>query len=186
MLKQSVTQRNPGDVAGHPGETLVVKHVGIDHDHCLVRFTMSCRPALFRRIVASASLVPLLASMGLACAQTSSLGKGALFESSRQVANDQARQIESGAAAPLRQVQPPVATGIAPAFQELQGGGQNHGAQDSPFGTGYERRMERAAAAAGLSAGSPARPAAAGAAAGGAGAAGGGQPGGHGSGRGRR
>ena len=186
MLKHSVTQRNPPPLPRHRGETGEAKHGGIDHDHCLVRFVMSSRTALFHRIAAQLSLAPLLAGMSLAAAQQPQLSKGALFESSRQVAADQARQTESRVAPPLREVPPAAPAGIAPALRELTGAGKGHGAQDSPFGTGYERRMERAAAAAGLSGGSPNRPAAAGAAAGGAGAAAGAHAGGQGSGRGRR
>jgi hypothetical protein len=128
-----------------------------------------------------ASLGLSLSGAGLAYAQQPRLGAGALFESSRQVAADQARQAESSVAAQASKSLPGVPTGQMAGLQGLS----NNGAQDSPFGTGYERRMERAAAAAGLSVGSPARPAAAGAAAGG-GAGAGAQAGGQGSGRGRR
>ncbi|MDD4885787.1 MAG: hypothetical protein PHO64_02560 [Thiomonas sp.] len=147
---------------------------------------MFARPALLTRVALHASLGLSLSGMGVACAQQPRLGAGALLESSRQVAADQARQAESGVAAQVSKSLPAAATPHAAGMQSLQdGGGQGRGAQDSPFGTGYERRMERAAAAAGLSVGSPARPAAAGAAAGG-GAGGGAQAGGQGSGRGRR
>lgn len=186
VLKHCVTRRNPPQPAGHRGETRRANHVDIDHDHCLVRFAMFSRPVLLLCIAASASLGPLLAGKGLASAQETHLNKGALFESSRQAAADQARQTESSVAGLLRQAQPVAPKGIAPVLRELQGDGRGHGTQDSPFGTGYERRMERAAAAAGLSNGSPSRPAAAGAAAGGAGAAAGAQADGQGSGRGRR
>jgi hypothetical protein len=165
VLKHCVTRRNPPQPAGHRGETRRANHIDIDHDHCLIRFAMLSRPVLLLCLAASASLGPLLAGMGLASAQQTPLDKGALYESSRQVAADQARQTESGIAGFLRQAQPVAPTGIAPVLRELQGARRGHGTQDSPFGTGYERRMERAAAA-GLSNGSPSRPAAADAAAG--------------------
>ena len=123
--------------------------------------------------------------MGLACAQQPRLGAGTLFESSRQVAADQAHQAESDVAAQVRKSLPTAAMPTAAGIRDLQGdSGQGRGTSDSPFGTGYERRMERAAAAAGLSVGSPSSPAAAGAAAGG-GAGVGAHAGGQGSGRGR-
>ena len=147
---------------------------------------MSSRSVPFKHFAASLSLLALLGSMSVASAQQPQLGKGALFQASRQVAADQARQVEGSVAPPLRQAPSVAPSGMAPVLRELQAGGPNRDAQDSPFGTGYERRMERAAAAAGLADGTPARPAAAGAAAGGAGAAAGAQVGGQGSGRGRR
>ena len=147
---------------------------------------MFSRPAALTRIAVHASLALSLSGLGLACAQQPRLGAGALFESSRQVAADQAHQAESGVAAQVSKSLPEAAAPHAAGIRGLHGdGAQGRSAQDSPFGTGYERRMERAAAAAGLSVGSPSRPAAAGAAAGG-GAGGGAQAGGQGSGRGRR
>jgi hypothetical protein len=152
----------------------------------LVCLAMFSRPALLIRVVMYASLGLSLSDAGLASAQQPRLGAGVLFESSRQVAADQARQAESGVAAQASKSLPGAPTGHMAGLQALSGNSpQGHGTQDSPFGTGYERRMERAAAAAGLSIGSPSRPAAAGAAAGG-GAGAGAHAGGQGSGRGRR
>jgi hypothetical protein len=186
VLKHSVTQGNQARLAGHPGETRADKHDGIDHVHCLVHPTMFARPALVTRVALQASLGLSLCGMGLASAQQPRLSAGALFESSRQVAVDQAQQAESGVAAQVSKALPAAAMPPAVGLRGLQGdGGQGRGATDSPFGTGYERRMERAAAAAGLSDGAPARPAAAGTAAGG-GAGAGAHAGGQGSGRGRR
>lgn len=145
---------------------------------------MDSHPLL--RLVLRTALALTLAGLGTVHAEQRRLGAGALFESSRQAAADQARQTEAGAAAQVRKSLPAVPNagrgGLG--LQGPQGQEQGlAGTQDAPYGTGYERRMERASAAAGLSIGSPSRPSAGGAAAG-AGAAGGG--GGQGSGRGRR
>lgn len=143
-------------------------------------------PRPLPRLALRAALTLALAGLGTVHAEQRHLGAGALFESSRQAAADQARQTEAGAAAQVRKSLPAVSgsalDGLGlPGSQGREQG--RAGTQDAPYGTGYERRMERAAAAAGLSIGSPSRPSAGGAAAG-AGAAGGG--GGQGSGRGRR
>ncbi len=147
---------------------------------------MSLRPVPFHRVIASLSVMSLLGIGGTAGAQQPRLDRGTLLEASRQVAADQARLLEGSVAPPLRQTPSVPSTGDTPALRRLQTGGPSREVQDSPFGTGYERRMERAAAAAGLTEGAPSRPAAAGAAAGGAGAAAGAHAGGQGSGRGRR
>ena len=153
----------------------------IDHNHCLVRTAMHAFAQSCLRLTVGLGLS--LAGLATAQAQQKPLSAGALFDATRQVAADQARQAEAGAAAQAgKSLHSPVA-GAATGLSALQA---PHG-KEAPFGTGYERRMERAAAMAGLAVGSPARPAAAGAAAGGgAGAGGGAHAGGQGSGRGRR
>ncbi|MDY0331042.1 MAG: hypothetical protein RBR52_11155 [Thiomonas sp.] len=152
----------------------------IDHNPCLVLTAMRACVPDYRNLFACIGLS--LAGVGAAAAQQTPLNAGALFDSTRQVAADQARQAEAGAAAQVGKSLHSPAVGAQTGLPALQGPPGQH----APFGTGYERRMERAAAMAGLAVGSPARPAAAGAVAGGAGPGGGSHAGGQGSGRGRR
>ncbi len=80
---------------------------------------MFARPALVTRIALQASLGLSLCGMGLASAQQPRLSAGALFESSRQVAVDQAQQAESGVAAQVSKALPAAAMSPAVGLRGL-------------------------------------------------------------------
>jgi hypothetical protein len=176
-MKRHDTHGNAPPRAGHAQATRANEHDLIDHDRRLLLSVMSLRSAVSVCVAWSAGFVLNTLAVGLVGAQQASqqthLGAGALYEASRQVAAEQARRAETDAIAQARRSLPPVAAGPDPLPPGLPGvSGLRSGLRDDPpFGTGYEKRMARAAAAAGLAVGSPSRPAVAGAAAGGAGAA---------------